>query len=170
VDVKNGKPGLESINKLAPPPTFTVRTPSRGFHLYYRYPPGVDISIGTDLLPGIDWRGDGGYVVAAGSVTPEGIYTIGRQLAIAPLPAEIAQLIAKAKARPVVSEGKIPKGRRDDTLMRMACALRRFGVDAGAIHAALRGLNASLCEPPLSDNQLQRIAQSAAKYPPRSVA
>ncbi|MBL8199857.1 MAG: bifunctional DNA primase/polymerase [Chromatiales bacterium] len=171
IDVKDGKPGLRSLSELSPPPTFTVRTASGGLHLYYRMPPGADIGIGAGILPGIDWRGTGGYVVAAGAVTPAGVYAITEGLPLADLPPRLADLLRRGPKRPALaadSRGElvVPEGQRDDALMRMACGLRRFGVGAQAILAALRGLNAALCHPPLPDTDLQRIAVSAAKYPP----
>lgn len=42
-----------------------VVTPSGGFHLYFK-PTGAGNRAG--MLPGVDWRGRGGYVIAAGSV------------------------------------------------------------------------------------------------------
>jgi hypothetical protein len=50
-----------------------VRTPSDGYHLYFRIPPGKPSPRNkAGFRPGIDIRGDGGYVVAPGSVI-EGI-------------------------------------------------------------------------------------------------
>ncbi len=56
----------------------TVATPSGGFHLYFR-----DCGfrcITADKSPilgaGIDTRGDGGYIIAPGSVTPQGAYSL----------------------------------------------------------------------------------------------
>ena len=53
-----------------------VRTPTGGMHLYYALPEGVALKNSTSLLaPGIDTRGEGGYVVAPPSRTPAGSYT-----------------------------------------------------------------------------------------------
>lgn len=48
------------------PETLTVRTGSGGYHLYYQYYP---IGNKTGILPHIDIRGDGGFVVACPSET-----------------------------------------------------------------------------------------------------
>jgi hypothetical protein len=68
VDVKKGKDGLSSLEKLENelgtrlPETKTAKTPSGGLHYYYVYVAGIGSS--TDKLgPGLDIRGDGGYVV-----------------------------------------------------------------------------------------------------------
>jgi Bifunctional DNA primase/polymerase, N-terminal len=44
------------------PATQTYRTRSGGLHLYYKHAPGVKCSAGKPT-PGVDARGDGGYVV-----------------------------------------------------------------------------------------------------------
>jgi len=65
VDVKDGKPGLESMRELGLDfETLTVRTPSGGFHLYYEFPQNVSNNI---LRPGLDVRSRGCYVLAPGS-------------------------------------------------------------------------------------------------------
>jgi hypothetical protein len=51
------------------PRTWTVSTPSRGQHLYYRQPDGTELGNTAGRLGWkIDTRGNGGYVVGAGSV------------------------------------------------------------------------------------------------------
>ncbi|MEV0246881.1 bifunctional DNA primase/polymerase [Nocardia sp. NPDC050712] len=57
--------------------TYTVATPSGGRHLYYRVPNGDAPSCTVGRLgAGIDSRGRGGYIVAAGSRTSAGSYRI----------------------------------------------------------------------------------------------
>jgi predicted P-loop ATPase len=52
------------------PRTFSVKTGNGGIHLYYRYAPGFTISANAyPEFPGVDLRGDGGFVVAPYSVT-----------------------------------------------------------------------------------------------------
>lgn len=50
--------GFETIH--AP----TVKTPRGGQHLYFRYPKESNITIGAGVIPGTDYRGNGGFVVA----------------------------------------------------------------------------------------------------------
>jgi hypothetical protein len=46
----------------------TVKTPSGGYHLYFRQPDGEPLGNGRGSLPdGIDIRGDGGWTVAPGA-------------------------------------------------------------------------------------------------------
>jgi hypothetical protein len=50
-------------NEARVPATRTFRTRSGGLHLYYRHTAGLGCSAGR-LAPGIDIRGDGGYVIS----------------------------------------------------------------------------------------------------------
>jgi Bifunctional DNA primase/polymerase, N-terminal len=70
IDVSDGKPGPKSLNEahragLIPVAEAYVRTGSGGFHLFYR---GDDQRSGSLPQHGIDWRGAGGYIVAAPSM------------------------------------------------------------------------------------------------------
>jgi hypothetical protein len=65
IDAKRG--GLETWKKMNQvngfPKTKIVATPHGGFHFYFKYPSEGEIRNANDLLPGIDIRGEGGYVV-----------------------------------------------------------------------------------------------------------
>ncbi|MBF6062042.1 bifunctional DNA primase/polymerase [Nocardia terpenica] len=76
-----------------PPTTFTVRTP-HGRHLYFHAPtPPLRCTVAR-IAPGIDSRGLGGYVVAAGSRTAHGIYQIVDPSPVAHLPSWLADRLA----------------------------------------------------------------------------
>lgn len=75
IDVKNGKRGEESLNELGlDSDTYVVRTASGGWHYYYHYEPGIGCH--TNLMDGIDLRGDGGYVVGPGSTIGGDAYKV----------------------------------------------------------------------------------------------
>lgn len=81
VDVKNGKPGPESLDMLRLehgdlPATYTQRTPSGGQHLVMRAPAGVDLrNSASKLGPGLDVRSWHGFIVGAGSTKAGKPYT-----------------------------------------------------------------------------------------------
>ncbi|MCZ9344939.1 bifunctional DNA primase/polymerase, partial [Streptomyces sp. TRM76130] len=57
------------------PDTYRTRTASGGQHLYFTAPSGVRLTnTAGSVAPSVDTRAWGGYVVAAGSVTPAGRY------------------------------------------------------------------------------------------------
>lgn len=69
---------------------YVISTPSRGSHLYFHYPKGVEhIPCRTGLLPLVDVRADGGYVLAP----PSRGYTVVFEKEIPELPAAILEYI-----------------------------------------------------------------------------
>src|SRR3990167_534610 len=73
VDVKDGKNGDDVLAKLESengdlPNTIESLTCSGGRHIYFKYPKTKIIGCKTDILRGLDIRGDGGYVIAPPSV------------------------------------------------------------------------------------------------------
>jgi len=173
VDPRKTEKWLESVHTLALPQTFTVRTWSRGWHVYLKFAGDARITIGSNLLPGVDWRGNRGYVVAAGSIVNGAIYEIAKNVAIAQAPESLLEriLAARTLARPARDEAGhtvIPDGSRNQTLFALACLLRRFGIEYNAILESLRATNADHCVPAVSDDELRTIAASAMKYAPAS--
>jgi primase-like protein len=64
----------------------------------------------------------------------------------------------------VVRAERIPKGERNGTLASMAGRMRRAGMSQPEIEAALLKMNESRCDPPLSQDEVLRIAQSISRY------
>jgi len=86
VDVKAGARGLEWLeaNRHRLPRTRTHRTGSGGFHLLF-LPPRGDIVIGNTasrIAPGVDTRGNGGYIIAP----PSPGYTVIDDSSLAEMP------------------------------------------------------------------------------------
>jgi hypothetical protein len=96
------------------PKTLTVRT-SRGYHVFFACGAEVPTSAGR-LAPGVDVRGEGGYVVAAPSVHPSGsIYAIARDLSIAEAPQWLVDL---AMPDPIPAPAPMPTWRCEDAKLR----------------------------------------------------
>jgi hypothetical protein len=71
LDVKNGKNGCQTIQAAATlPDTYTVLTPSGGYHLYFKWDDKQPVGNPVGILDGVDVRGDGGYVCAGGDYRP----------------------------------------------------------------------------------------------------
>jgi hypothetical protein len=86
LDVDAHRAGDDTLATLeqrfsALPPTVTVQTPQGGRHYYFTMP-SVAVLCRSDVLPGIDLRGDGGYVLAPPSIGLPGPYLdeIGHEL------------------------------------------------------------------------------------------
>ncbi|GAX53103.1 bifunctional DNA primase/polymerase [Streptomyces olivochromogenes] len=85
----------------AVPDTYRTRTASGGQHLYFAAPSGVRLAntAGT-VAPLVDTRAWGGYVVAAGSITPAGPYETVSGPVAASLPSWLLSIL-KPAPRPV---------------------------------------------------------------------
>lgn len=101
-DQPDGAAGLAALaadRGVAVPETYTVATPSGGTHLYFTTPPGVRLRNTQDALaPAIDTRAAGGYVVAAGSITPGGAYELTDDTQPAELPAWLVQALTERRS------------------------------------------------------------------------
>lgn len=97
IDPKSG--GTESLLSLeaqygALPQTRIHRTGSGGKHFLFRLPADFEITNSRGRLPrGIDVRGNGGFIVAPGSVTGVGTYRTEVAAAIVPAPDWLLNLI-----------------------------------------------------------------------------
>ncbi len=64
----------------------------------------------------------------------------------------------------------VAEGGRNNTLARLAGAMRRRGLSADAIFAALQKENTVRCQPPLDDEEVRCIADSIGRYEPDAQA
>lgn len=168
LDVKNGAPGLEwfAANERRLPRTRRHKTRSGGVHLLFRYPADRQVrnSAGR-IAPGVDIRGDGGYVI----FPPSPGYTVEDDAMPAEMPAWLLDLIdpprppatAPVERRPTSSDGTryglaalqrecgaiitAPDGAKHDTLNRAAYSIGGL-VAAGELdeRAAFDALRAAL--------------------------
>jgi Bifunctional DNA primase/polymerase, N-terminal len=164
LDVKGEHNGLESLSRflsgfssgdaLASCPA--ARTPSGGWHLWLRLPWGWRSPERPGILPGVDVKGDGGYVLAAPSarlVMPLGadgervepvpvpyVWDAGCPCTAALAPPWLNAWLASAPQQQQARAGDpppeldelrrtgIPAGERNHTIYRLACSLfRKYG-------------------------------------------
>ncbi len=168
------------------PETLAVRTGGGGMHVYLKYPAGSGIRNSAGKVgPGLDVRGEGGYIVAPPSRTDKGPYAfLDRKPRTTPpewlLEAARAPYRAtgdedEAEAGPVggLDGEPIPKGERGDTLFRIACSLRARGCEYTRILSELERINRDRCSPPIGAHpddtdarELEKIAKSVvSRYP-----
>jgi len=162
-----------ALNGRGVPATATVET-SPGRLQYYFDANGLgEVRNAAGLLPSVDIRGDGGYVVAPPSCHPKGHeyrwldFLSPAEAGLAAPPDWLRELLADGSPR---SAGPlpdvIPEGQRNDMLTSLAGSMRRRGAIQVAIEAALLAENKARCEPPLPDEEVRAIAASVARYRP----
>lgn len=189
VDVDSHKGGDEALGAWelehgALPPTYTVRTPRGGRHLYYRSP--KPLRNGTNLLgSGVDIRAHHGYVVAPPS-TVGGKYEVIRDIDIAEAPRALVEFcgqprekavqrdvhpedvdpdlaVAQARAHLSTFPPAIEGSGGDLQTYRAACIVRDHGVPQARACEALAEWNA-LCQPPWGWLDLERKVRNAWRY------
>jgi len=131
-----------------------VWTPRTGLHAYYTYNPDVRTTVG--LLPGIDIRNDGAYVVAPPSTFEGNPYRPGDRVSMLSVPLAITSLYNKPVPVSNVTMGldDIIEGGRNDYLTKVAGMLQRKSMPVKTIQAALHAVNEQQCFPPLSDKEV----------------
>lgn len=167
VDVKNGQPGLESLDELVTflgldDETFTVRTRSGGLHLYFNETKYALKNSASLVRPGLDIRSDGGYVVGPGSTTNGLEYVVEQNRPMKPMPAWFAEMCGRRgekgadTSQPLVEldtheaiaravqwlkqdapETIADSGTGDHTAYKVACRVKDFGVSEGECMALI---------------------------------
>lgn len=178
VDPRHG--GKESLQKMVKqngtlPRTLASNTGGGGYHLFFKEPP-IKIGNRANVLPGIDVRGDGGYIVAPPSIHKSGMrYSWMKEFENLPIndaPNWMVRLFTnKELPKPMdfSPSGTIGEGGRNNFLTSEAGKLRRSGLDQYQIADALRKINNDRCNPPLSENEILAICASVARYPSAQV-
>lgn len=156
------------------PATVESVTP-RGRHLYFRMPDVLVRNSASQVAPGIDVRGDGGYALTPPSVHPSGrryAWSADSADAIAAAPAWLIQKVtaptngASAATPPsvwreLVHDG-VGEGARDCTVTRLAGYLMCRLVDPIVTLELLQAWNSARCSPPLPEASVARIVNSIA--------
>ncbi|MEU6688458.1 bifunctional DNA primase/polymerase [Streptomyces sp. NPDC046832] len=122
------------------PATYRVRTARGGEHLYFTAPSGVHLKNSANRLGAhIDTRAWGGYVVAPGSITPDGAYAVASDAPVAELPAWLTALLTESD-RPT----PLPVRVHDGTRAALVALERECAVIASASEGGPNGRNVTL--------------------------
>ena len=137
------------------------------------------IAVRKTLAPGIDVKGDGGYIVVAPSIHASGsayqwngLDGAKALLKLAAPPVWLLEYIAAARdgsrteSNAAPGSEKVPKGKRNDHLASLAGTMRARGTVREVIEAALLEENRRRCDPPLPEAEVRRVATSIASYMP----
>lgn len=180
-DEKNGEHGIEAFEKwvddnmLYFDDTWTSRTASGGLHSFIRSTYPVPNRVGW--LSGVDVRGDGGYIVAPPSVLADGSRY---EWVISPSDMEnpisndddpnveyiVSEINTKSgSGAPLVVPETISTGGRNDMLYKLACSWQAQGVADAAIYSGIKAQNETACDPPLPDDEIEKLVRSALSKP-----
>lgn len=165
VDGETGDRALRELPSL--PETCQVAT-GRGRHFWFKHP-GGHLGNSTNLLPGLDLRADGGYVVVPPSLHRTGQRYTWQHSDGTPLadpPGWLIELIMKPFQGPADTDSthiqRIQEGSRNDTLFRLGRRLRKTGLSRGGIDVALEYENRYRCDPPLPVEEVASLTEKAA--------
>ena len=174
-----GDDSLAELERMHGPLPRTVQQATGGGGRHYVFlHPGSPVRNRAGFRPGLDVRGDGGYIVA-----PPSGHISGERYAWAPgcspdeielaaLPAWLLKLITSHTVSHSTSEGNGDKawheGERNTRLVSHAGKLRRDGLSSEKILEVIGRLNQANCSPPLSVEEVRRIAKGITRYPPTS--
>jgi len=167
------------------PPTWRFLTGGGGEHILFRHPGGTVKNSAGKIGPGIDVRGDGGYIVA-----PPSVHIGSRPYAISvdhhpddvPLTAlpdwllaRIAEPSAPAAIRSTLKIGRVPtdwrshlgnpvgEGERNIAMARLAGLLLGRRIDPHVCLDLMLAFNAARCRPPLPDREVVSTVASIAR-------
>lgn len=182
-DVSDTKNGLETLKQWEMehgelPETAEAITGSGGKHYFFRTDRN-NIKPTANQGLGVDVRCDGSFVVAPGSIHPNGNayewWCSPWECEIATADGNVLDFLDYVQ-RNGGEDGtrkengkfrlpdKIKSGERDKTLFRYASHLRSVGRSDEEILATVLGVNFQRCEPPMDSKDIQRIVRSACKY------
>ena len=179
---------LESLQafeaEIPLPDTLVARTGSGGLHIYFRHPGFLVRNSASKLRPGLDIRGDGGFVVLPPSQHASGnTYEWLTDLPIAEAPEALLALIRARPSEPSISTGAgVPvdlsvarawlkthgpaiQGQGGDHHTFVACSqlLRNFALPEDQALELLTEWNTQ-CQPPWTDADLSSKLRNADSY------
>ncbi len=172
----------DEISKLIPDSiiTPTAKTPRGGTHLYFIDPGNKNITIKSGLMPNVDYRCNGGYIIAPPSRNGYGRgYTWLDGLSLfdldpQPLPDALYSYILKylhlinKRVKGCVTNGDnlgknyFHEGRRDEDIFSVAYSMAKGKIEEGLIFQAMKTLGEN-CSPPFPENEILEKIESAFK-------
>ena len=173
--------GYEAVQKLLPDSFLTpiARTPRGGWHLYFIFPKGCKLTIGAGVMPGVDFRGEGGYVIAPPSVNGTGgAYSWADGLSLGEVrPGAMVSALLRALTYKNKNDSSIyrershscshpgfffTEGRRDSDMYHLAHCLLKGGCEIPFAEYVLE-IQANNAKPPFPKNEIKAKIESVLK-------
>jgi len=174
----DGEEGTSSLRALEAkyeklPKTLSVVTPRGGQHFYFAHPGQGEVHNTTGFPgPGLDIRGDGGYVLGRPSVgANDRIYQVDEEAEMANIPMWLLTLLVEHESqRPlfsqdytaIVAEG-VRLGERNSQLTTLAGHWIAFGHSADETREICLLVNEKRCAPPLPNREVVKLVESIVK-------
>lgn len=180
----DGDEGNESLRALCAkyddlPTTLSVVTPSGGSHYYFQHPGHEVRNTAGFPGPGLDIRGDGGYVLSPPSVVDGKAYQVDERAPWAPMPEWLRTILAQhyARVQSALSEGRwqeffsgVGQGQRNAQMLRVIGALIAKGHSYDDTLGLALALNEKYCHPPMAPREVQQIMKSKMRMDARRAA
>lgn len=152
-------------NNVQFPDTVIAITGRKGSHWYYR----SDREVGsrTGIIEGVDLRGNGGYVVAPGSIHANGNKYEFEQdfndIKIADATEEIYNFIEQrhqGETESFTLPDTIPEGMRNATFYKLACSLQAKGLTDETIQEVVMKEAITRSSPPMNKDDLEELEKT----------
>jgi hypothetical protein len=180
IDGEEGEKTLHEFEaKFGALPQTVEAITGKGRHLYFRWVTGVVIRNKqvNPGMPGIDVRGNGGYVLAPPSIHPSGrayAWSVDSASSFADAPDWLLDLIAKGATSSKASthspdewasflDDHVEGSRRSAAIARISGVLLRRWIEPEITLGLVRGWNESRCHPPLDGVEVERIIKNITR-------
>ena len=193
IDVKHGLNGWDSITEKFGELKFgeqdlCVKTPSGGYHLYFKWDPEIPVTVAANVLPGVDIRGETGFIMAPPSSFrvdgKERFYRFNDENNSIPEAPEWAKQLARSTLLPTTPGGGrktasrfnvceamegVQQGNRDTAIYRYACHLRGCNVPVDLAMSFIEEA-AARCIPPFNpDAAIEKVKRAYTTLPERNI-
>jgi AAA domain/Bifunctional DNA primase/polymerase, N-terminal/Primase C terminal 1 (PriCT-1) len=148
----------------------TAMTPRGGYHTLHAYQEGVTVPNDVKIIPGLDVRSEGGYIVVPSAYQDGRTWIKAPNGTSYPLPAWFLEALKKKAPQPSAGGGAnvaglppgVGKGERNATAARLAGRYIYKGLNAEETFHLLRPW-AATCSPPFPDAELRSVVFSIAR-------
>lgn len=165
----DGLEGKTIMERYGIPPTPTIST-GKGIHAIFRIPPDLKVLNRAKYLPGLDIRTHDGYHILPPSQHINGkqyTWIKGPETPMENCPEWLIDIINKHQVDVKsyhLENGKVSEGKRNDTLFSLGARLSYEGIQPDIIPIILQNINDTSCDPPLTDSEVDKIAENAIQH------